>query len=129
MARETLWYLGGLIFQFMWNIKTNKNETIIDPIINQTQEQQTNVIQATWMQYLWDLIIKNQGYSALSVMVVLRWILIAPWNTFKPYFWKKIESPPLFHEGMNVNKWLKEFENYTESCRYNYNDRKTSELV
>ncbi len=61
MARETLWYLGGLIFQFMSNIKTNKNETIKDPIINQTQDQQTNVVQATWMQYLWDLIIKNQG--------------------------------------------------------------------
>jgi hypothetical protein len=42
---------------------------------------------------------------------------------------KKIESPPLFHEGMNVNKWLKEFENYTESCRYSDNDRKTRELL
>ena len=62
-------------------------------------------------------------------MVVLRWILIALWNTFKAYFWKKIESPPLFHEGMNVNKWLKEFETYTESCRFNDNDRKTRELL
>ena len=129
MAREKLWYFGRLILQFMWNIKTNKNETIIDPIINHTKYQQTNVVQATWMQYLWDLIIKNQGYTALSVMVVLRWILIALWNTFKAYFWKKIESPPLFHEGMNVNKPLKEFETYTESCRFNDNDRKTRELL
>jgi hypothetical protein len=62
-------------------------------------------------------------------MVVLRWILIALWNTFKAYFWKNIESPPLFHEGINVNKWLKEFENYTESCRFSENDRKTRELL
>jgi hypothetical protein len=58
MARETLWYLGGLIFQLIRNIKTNKTETIIDPNINQTQDQQTNVVQPTWMQYLWNLIIK-----------------------------------------------------------------------
>jgi hypothetical protein len=77
MAREKLWYFGRLILQFMWNIKTNKNETIIDPIINHTKYQQTNVVQATWMQYLWDLILKNQDYTALSVMLVLRWILIA----------------------------------------------------
>jgi hypothetical protein len=38
------------------------------------------------MQYLWDLILKNQGYIALSIMLVLRWMVIGLWNIFKAYF-------------------------------------------
>ena len=54
MARETLLYLTGLIFNFMWNSKTNKSETIIDPIITDSINKQTDTVQATSVQFVWE---------------------------------------------------------------------------
>ena len=41
MARETAWYLVGLVLQVMWNMKTNKEEIVIDPMVKNSQEQQS----------------------------------------------------------------------------------------
>jgi hypothetical protein len=54
MARETAWYLVGLVLEVMWNMKSNKKEIVIDPMVKNSQEQQNNTIETTWMQFLWE---------------------------------------------------------------------------
>jgi hypothetical protein len=130
MARETAWYLVGLVLQVMWTMKSNKEEIVIDPMVKNSQEQQTNTIETTWMQFLWEQISKNSEITPWSVMVMIlsKWILSALWNYIKERIWSEVSPPPLFHEGMNVNKWLKEFEEYADKCKYNDTDKRTREL-
>jgi hypothetical protein len=125
MTQKMLCFLTGLVFQLMWDKKPNKSETIVDQIIIDSQYQQSNIVEMTWVQYLWVQITQNLGITVFSLMVEGRWIQIALLNIIRECVWGKTTSPSVFLEGMDENKWLKDFENYEERGKYNDNDKKT----
>jgi hypothetical protein len=129
MTQKMLCFLTGLVFQLMWDKKPNKSKTIVDQIIIDSQYQQSNIVEMTWVQYLWVQITQNLGITVFSLMVEGRWIQIALLNIIRERVWGKTTSPSVFLEGMDENKWLKDFENYEERGKYNDNDKKTRELL
>jgi len=112
MARESIWYISCLVLQLLWNRKWNEQrvleeEPVIDPII----EPQT------WMNFIWNIVNRNAGITAFSAMFLGRWTLIAIWRLIKQRLMnidgRVVATPTMFHEGMNVNKWLREFSSIT----------------
>ena len=83
MARESIWYVLGLLFQELWNKKSENNqnnEPIIDIINNQ---QATSNQQITWFDLLWNMLVQNSGLTTFSALVFGRYILSALWQLIK----------------------------------------------
>ena len=133
MARESIWYVLGLLFQVLWSKKSENNqnnEPIIDIINNQ---QATSNQQITWFDLLWNMLVQNSGLTTFSALVFGRWIVSALWQLIKHRLFNSensiLSTPTTFHEGMNVNKWLKEFEEYADRCRCSEPDKRARELL
>ena len=79
------------------------------------------------------MLIQNAGLTTFSALVFGRWLSYAFWEIIKRRFFNSdnqpISTPTTFHEGMNVNKWLKEFEEYTDKCKCNEPDKRARELL
>ena len=128
MARESIWYISCLVLQLLWNRRWNEqrvleDEPVIDPII----EPQT------WMNFIWNIVNRNAGITAFSAMLLGKWTLIAIWRLIKQRLMnmdgRVVTTPTMFHEGMNVNKWLREFEEYADKSGCNEPDRRARELL
>jgi hypothetical protein len=98
MTQKMLCFLTGLVFQLMWDKKPNKSKTIVNQIIIDSQYQQSNIVEMTWVQYLWVQITQNLGITVFSLMVVGRWIQIALLNIIRERVWVKTTSPSVFLE-------------------------------
>ena len=104
--------------------RQSSSSTKADETIGKGEEQLIN--------YALKMFTHGAGFFLMPIVWLAKFILIAVWRIIQTNLWgmvTTVRKPEVYSDGMNINRWFEEFEDYLEKKRIRDSNKRANELI